>query len=104
MLCTPIMHEKKNTIIYHEPWRAATVLSVYGKLCFLNVRQAKTHFPWLQRHLVVVIQDSNKLLNFSAGVTYIPNLVGFGVCSGSEKCSHLKQARSHSKNNNPVSE
>ena len=31
---------------------------------------------------------NNRLWNFSAGVTYIPSLVRFGVCSGSENAQY----------------
>ena len=54
---------------------------------------AKMHFPWLQCHLVVKIEDKDRLLIFLAGVTYIPSLVSFGVWSGSEKCNHLGQKK-----------
>ena len=34
------------------------------------------------------IQDDNRLQNLSPGGTYIPSLMSFGVCSGSEKCNN----------------
>ena len=34
---------------------------------------------------MVLIEDNNRLLNFSAGVRCIPSLASFGICSGSKK-------------------
>ena len=48
---------------------------------------------------MVEIEDDSRLCLFSAGVTYIPSLVSFGVCSGSEKCDYLGQQSNHWKNN-----
>ena len=39
------------------------------------------------------------IVKFSAGVMYIPSLVSFGACSGSEKCDHLGRKSGNSKNN-----
>ena len=46
------------------------------------------------------IQDDNRLYNFSPGVSYIPSLVNFGVCSDSEKYftfTFIKEKKSYHK-------
>ena len=45
------------------------------------------------------IHTNSGFYNFSAGETYIPSLVSFGACSGSQKSDDLVQKSRYYNNN-----